>query len=237
MATEALPFTLNRRSSEVLSESKSAAEVGLTLVCRYVPLEPIVPRRCESLPTVSRLPAVSAIYLGLAIRLAMDAAVVQLDRVDAFQDRFNKRAAAPTVLKVERLAAQRERMRERNVGAHFPGRAEAIDRLNPRAAHKSRSQKWFDGFFEKLLEQLRFGKVHEQVDALFGADFDRRDNRNPLALVNAGGAADFIVIGDRYADAPVAAESLDAWDAGDAVGIVRVNVSVDEQFRLLEEGG
>ena len=55
---------------------------------RYVPHEPIVPSRCESLPTVSRLPAVTAYSFARAIRLAMNAAVIQLDRVDGIHHGF-----------------------------------------------------------------------------------------------------------------------------------------------------
>jgi hypothetical protein len=44
------------------------------------------------------------------------------------------------------------------------------------------------------------------------------------------------VIGDRDAHPAVAAESLDPRDAGRAVGVVCVNVGIDEQFRLLWKG-
>ena len=68
-AAEALPFTLNRRSDEDLSDSNKPTADDLPPTGKYVPLEPMVPRRCESLPTVNRFPAVSA-YL-LALRFAL----------------------------------------------------------------------------------------------------------------------------------------------------------------------
>ena len=59
LAAAALPLTLKDKSSPLASESKSAADVWPTAVLRKVPEEPIVPSRWESLPTVSRLPAVA----------------------------------------------------------------------------------------------------------------------------------------------------------------------------------
>ncbi len=67
-AADALPFTLNRRSFDVRSASNNDADDGLPAVERNVPLVPIVPTRCESLPTVNRLPQVLA--YSFAFRLA-----------------------------------------------------------------------------------------------------------------------------------------------------------------------
>src|SRR4051812_26831287 len=163
----------------------------------------------------------------------MDASVVQFDGVDGIHNGFHERFAAPPMLIVERLAPQREWMRQRNVGVELPGRLQRIDGSDPRTNHKPGSQERLDGLAKKLFHRLRLFEVHKQIDSLFRAYFDARNNRHTVALVQLDRPANLVMIGDCNSEIAVSAVSLDAGYACDAVGIARMNVRIDEQFRAL----